>query len=206
MTLTIYGIARSRAVRTLWMAEELGIPYQHDPVAFGPEGAHKPQYRAMNPNGRIPFIDDDGLVLFESMAINLYLVRKHGGPMAPANLAEEGQMTMWTLWAATELEPKAAQAMYHTAFYPPEQRNPAIVVESLEGLKAPLAVMEAALVKGGGWLVGGRFTVADANVFGCMFYLRFNPDALAPYPAIRAWQASIQARPAWQAALKLRGD
>ncbi len=67
----------------------------------------------MNPNGHIPSIEDDGLVLHESLAINLYLARKHGGPLAPKNVAEEGQMSMWALWAATEVESNALNVLYN---------------------------------------------------------------------------------------------
>jgi len=204
--LKIYGVARSRTIRTLWMAAELGIPYEHVQVAVGAEGSRKPEYMRLNPNGSVPFIDDDGVILWESLAINLYLARKHGGPLAPANLAEEGQMTMWSLWAATGVEPHASQAMYHTQMYPAAERDPKVVQQSLEKLKEPLSVLEGALGKGGGHLVGGRFTVADLNVAGVVFYLRFNPEALADKPGIRAWHAAALARPAAKKAFALRGD
>jgi glutathione S-transferase len=150
----------------------------------------------LNPNGRIPFIEDKGLILWESLAINLYLGRKHGGPLAPANLAEEGQMTMWSVWAVANVEPHALQVRYHTSISPPDQRDPRLVHQALETLKAPLGVLEGALANGGGHLVGGRFTVADLNVASVIFYLRFNPEALADKPTIQAWQAAALARPA----------
>jgi glutathione S-transferase len=206
MALKIYGVARSRTVRNLWMAAELGIPYEHVQVAVGAEGSRKPEYLRLNPNGGVPFIDDDGLILWESLAINLYLARKHGGPLAPANLAEEGHMTMWTLWAAAGVEHHASQAMYHTNAYAPDKRDPNVVKASLEALKEPLGVLEGALAKGGGHLVGRRFTVADLNVAGVIFYLRFNPEALADKPGIRAWHAAALARPAAKRAFALRGD
>jgi glutathione S-transferase len=59
--------------------------------------------------------EDDGLVLHESLAINLYLAKKHGGPLAPTNLAEDALMTMWTLWAATEVESHALTETEHSA-------------------------------------------------------------------------------------------
>jgi glutathione S-transferase len=206
MALKIYGVARSRTLRTLWMATELGLQYEHIQVAVGAEGSRKPEFLKLNPNGEVPFIDDDGVVLSESMAINLYLARKHGGPLQPASVAEIGQALMWTLWAATGVERHAANCMYHTAMYSPAERNPAVVKESLEALKGPLAVLEAALAKGGGTLIGGRFTVADLNVVCVMFYLRHNPEAIADKPAIRAWYAASLARPAAKQAFALRGS
>jgi len=196
MALKIYGVAQSRTIRTLWMAAELGVPYEHVQLLAGADGSRRPEYMRLNPNGSVPFIEDDGLILWESLAINLYLARKYGGPLAPANLAEEGQMTMWSVWAVANVEPPALQVRYHTSMYPPERRDPKVVQQSLEKLKEPLGVLEGGLVNGGGHLVGGRFTVADLNVAGVIFYLRFNPEALADKPTIRAWQAAALARPA----------
>ncbi len=88
MALKIYGVARSRAFRTLWMAAELGLPYEHVKVDFADGGTRQPAYLAINPNGHVPAIDDDGFRLWESMAINLYLAKKYGsgslGALSPA--------------------------------------------------------------------------------------------------------------------------
>jgi glutathione S-transferase len=206
MTVTIHGIARSRAIRNIWMAYEAAIPFEHDQVGFGEQGCRSAAYLAINPNGHIPALTDGGLVVWESLAINLYLAKKSGGPLAPANLAEDGLMTMWSLWAATELEPMAGQALYNSIAYAPEKRDPAKVTVALEALKAPLAVLEKALVKGGGYLVGKRFTVADLNLVCVVFYLRGTPQALADKPAIRAWYEAGLARPAALQAWALRGE
>lgn len=206
MTLTIYGIARTRTSRVLWMAEELAVPYSHVPTPISDEGTRAPAFRALNPIGRVPTIDDDGLVLFESLAINLHLAKKVGGPLAPRDLAEDSLATMWTLFAATELEPNAHEVLVHTHNRPPEARDAAARDAALAALARPLAALEDALAAGGGHLVGGRFTVADLNVACVLFYLRAWPDALAPYPAIAAfWQAATQ-RPGYRAMLRLRGD
>ena len=76
----------------------------------------------------------------------------------------------------------------------------------MENARAPLLVLEGALVRGGGFLESGRFTVADLNVACCVFYLRMNPEALVDKPAIREWYAVSMARPAAKAAFALRGD
>ena len=122
--LTIYGVYRSRASRNIWLAHELGLPFKHVPVmqlyrlpdakaADATLHTKSPAFLKVNPNGHIPSIDDDGLVLHESLAINLYLAKKHGGPLAPADVAEDGEMGMWSLWAATEVEPHALNVLYH---------------------------------------------------------------------------------------------
>src|SRR5260370_13967299 len=114
MKLKIYGIPRSAAIRTLWMAHELGILFELVEVPPGAEGSRKPEFLRLNPNGQVPCIDDDGLILWESLAINLYLAKKHGAPIGPANLAEDGQMTMWSFWSVTEIEPNATTVLYNS--------------------------------------------------------------------------------------------
>ena len=81
--LRIYGSARSRATRTLWMAEELGLKYEHFDYAPRSPATRTPEYLALNPNARVPTIDDDGFVLSESMAINLYLAKNMGNSIRP---------------------------------------------------------------------------------------------------------------------------
>ncbi len=205
MALTVYGIARSRAIRVLWLLKELGAQYTHVEMGFGPEGSGSAEFRRINPNGQVPVIDDDGVVLSESLAINLYLAKKFGGPLAPADLGEDGRMTMWALWSVLEIEAQAAPIMYNTSFYPPEQRNPAVVEAAIARLQAPLAVLEAHL-SAHGHLVGGRFTVADLNLIGCLFYLRFTPQVLAERPATLAYYQAGLARPGARAAFALRGE
>ena len=87
--LRIYGSAKARALRVLWMAGELGIPYEHkDWLPRSPE-TRTLEFHALNPNYRVPVIDDDGFVLSESMAINFYLAKKHKSPLYPADLRHE---------------------------------------------------------------------------------------------------------------------
>src|ERR687898_3309911 len=90
--LRLYGAARSRAVRTLWMLGELGLDYDHkDYLPRAPE-TRTPEFRALNPNGSVPVIDDDGFVLSESMAINLYLAKKYESPLYPSDPRNEARL------------------------------------------------------------------------------------------------------------------
>ena len=74
----LYGVPRSRAMRSLWMLEEVGVPYENVKTMFGPTGSRTPEFLRINPNGHIPAMVDGDLVLWESLAINLYLARKYG--------------------------------------------------------------------------------------------------------------------------------
>ena len=87
--LTIYGAARSRGVRVLWMAGELGLSYNHKNWLPRAPETKTPEYRVLNGNGRVPTIDDDGFILSESMAINFYLAKKHKSPLYPSDPKNE---------------------------------------------------------------------------------------------------------------------
>lgn len=202
--LTIYGVYRSRASRNIWLAEELGIPFKQVPVIqhyrtvpAGMMHTQSPEFLKINPNGLIPSIDDDGVVLHESLAINLYLARKHGGPLAGANVAEEGEIAMWSLWAATGVEPHAINILYHRLGNPSGVKDPKIADAAVESLKGPFAVLENALAKSG-WLVGDRFTVADINAAEIVRYAQAAPELFEAAPKVKAWLAACQARPAFK--------
>lgn len=202
--LTIYGVYRSRASRNIWLAEELGIPFKQVPVIqhyrsvpAGMLHTQSPEFLKINPNGLIPSIDDDGLVLHESLAINLYLARKHGGPVAGATVAEEGEIAMWSLWAATGVEPHAINVLYHRLGNPTGVKDPKIADAAVEALKGPFAVLDKALAKSG-WLVGDRFTVADLNTAEIVRYAQPAPELFETAPRVKAWLAACQARPAFK--------
>ena len=212
--LTIYGVYRSRASRIFWLAGELGLSFKHVPViqayrlrdptaADAPLNTRSPQFLKINANGHVPCIEDDGVLLCESLAINLYLARKHGGPLAAANLAEEGRMLMWALWAATELEPQALNVLNHRAGYAEGKRDAKIAAAAVEALGAPFAVFEQALA-GGGFAVGERFTVADLNLAEVFRYAMPAPELFAVAPRVTAWLAACQARPAFRAMMARR--
>ena len=194
MALTIYGQSGSRAVRALWMAEELGLDYEHVPTTFTVD-AKTPEFRAINPNGRIPTIVDDGHMIGESMAINLHLARKHGGPLAPANAVEETDATYWSFWVMTEVEKTLLQAMFHATGFLGMEKNPDLVAKNLALLELPLSVLNAHL-EGRDYLIGDRFTVADLNVSSIMLFAPPGADAFGAYPNVQAWVELCHSRPA----------
>ena len=191
----IFGSMRSRASRCAWAAEETGVAYE---LVAVPD-TRAPDYLAINPNGHVPTMQDGDLTLFESLAINLYLARKSGGALAPANLAEDGLMTMWSFWAMTEVERHALDVVMHTVGFPPEKRDAAVVTKALGALDKPLKILDDALAAGGGHLVGGRFTIADLNVCAVVMWLRGAPSEFhAKYPHVGAWILKARERPARQ--------
>jgi glutathione S-transferase len=194
----LYGVTRSRALRCRWMLEELGVPYEQVPVGFADGGTRKPEFLKVNPNGHIPALDDDGVVLFESLAINLYLARKYDGGKGlwPASIADEGRLYQWSLWAMTELEEPTLTALMHKLILPEAQRDAAKAANAIERAAKPLSVLDGALA-GRGHLLGDAFTAADLNVAGVMSFARLAKIDLAPTPNVKAWVERCWARPAF---------
>ncbi len=131
--LRIYGIARTRAFRALWIAEELGLDYEHLPIEIGGDGARAPEFLAINPNGRLPVIVDDDFVLFESLAITLYLAKKHAnGTLYPATLEGEAKAWQWSFWAIAEVDRGVNIWSLHAVRLPPAERDAALRDEALQ--------------------------------------------------------------------------
>jgi glutathione S-transferase len=193
----IYGIPQSRAARCLWMARELGIPHENVPVHFKAT-KESPELVKANPNARIPALEtEDGFTLFESMAINLYLARKHGAAsgIAPASLEEEAIATQWSFWVMTEIEKPLLLILLHTVGMAPAE--PAALEKAQAELQRPLGVLDRELA-GQEWLMGGRFTVADLNVACVLAWAKGAKLDLAAFPHVAAWLGRCLKRPAFK--------
>ena len=207
MALKIYGVARSRAFRILWMAEELGIPYEHVKVDFADGGTRRPDYLAINPNGHVPAIDDNGFRLWELMAINLYLAKKYGsgaGGLYPQSLEDEARAWQWSFWGMTEVE-RFALTVLLNRIGPEDRRDAAAADESERALATPLKVLDAAVTTTP-YLLGQRFTVADLNVAGILVWARQARVNLADFPKAEAWLKSCHDRAAAQKARQLQRE
>ncbi|MBX9775141.1 MAG: glutathione S-transferase family protein [Xanthobacteraceae bacterium] len=200
--LRIYGIARTRAFRALWVAMELGIDYEHIPLEIGSAGARTAEFLAVNPNGRLPAIDDDGFVLWESLAITLYLAKKHSlGRLYPATPQAEAKTWQWTLWALNEVDRGVNIWSLHAIRLPPEDRDPAKLAEALKVIERPFKVLDEALVEQP-YLIGDGFTVADLNVAAVIS--RAIEMDLSATPRLGDWLRRCLERPAALEARRLR--
>jgi glutathione S-transferase len=200
--LRIYGIARTRAFRALWIAGELRLDYQHLPIEIGEAGARAPEFLSLNPNGRLPFIVDEGFVLFESLAITLYLAKKHSrGHLYPTSLRDEAKAWQWSFWAISEVDRGVNIWSLHAVRLPPTERDAAKREEALAVLAAPFRVLDAA-VAAHPYLLGDEFTVADLNVAAVIS--RAVGMDLSAVPHLKDWLARCLQRPAARAALALK--
>jgi glutathione S-transferase len=200
--LRIFGIARTRAFRALWVAAELDLDFEHLPIEIGEAGARAPEFLAINPNGRLPFIDDDGFVLFESLAITLYLAKKHSlGKLYPASLQDEARAWQWSFWAISEVDRGVNIWSLHAVRLPPGERDAAKREEALKVIAAPFKILDAAVTKQP-YLLGNEFTVADLNV-AAVISRAIDMD-LSAVTNLKAWLMRCLERPAARAALALK--
>jgi glutathione S-transferase len=183
------------------MAGELGIAYEHkDWLPRAPE-TKTPEYRALNGNGRVPTIDDDGFVLSESMAINFYLAKKHRSALFPADAKNEALALQWSLWETDRLDRQIVEHGRHSAGLPAAERKPEIAEKSWNEIAAAFDVLETALTKSK-WLAGPEFSIADLNVAGAL--IRALALDLGKWPHVQAWLHSCWERPAAQKARAMR--
>ena len=193
--LTLYGSTASRAHRVLWMLKELGVPFEHIQTNFMDGSTHTPQFLAVNPNGRVPALNDSGLLLCESLSINLYLAKKYGGPLAPIGLTEETLATQWSFWVTTEVEKPLLFASANRVLFKEGSRDEDQALMAIAKLNRPFKVMDAMLAKQN-YLLGERFTVADLNVATVMDLAPQCGIALDEWPHVKAWHEQCLARDA----------
>jgi len=200
--LRLYGSARSRGLRPLWMLGELGIAYEHkDFLPRSPE-TRTPEFVALNPNSRVPVIDDDGFVLSESMAINLYLAKKHASPLYPADPKNEALAWQWSLWETDRLDRQIVNYVRHSSELPADQRKADVAQAMWAEIVPAFDVLETALTKSA-WLAGPAFSVADLNVAAALF--RALSLDLGKWPHLHAWLNRCWERPAAKKARAMRG-
>lgn len=154
--ITLYGSARSRASRSLLALEEFGLPYEHQPLRPWERPSDLATVQEINPNTRVPVLRDGDLLVWESMAVNLYLGDRYGGPIWPDDAAKRARLYQWSVWSQTSLDVAARHRARVGGDVPVRARAEA---ERL----AALAILDRALAAQS-YLLGETFTLADLNV------------------------------------------
>jgi glutathione S-transferase len=196
----LHGTSRSRSARSLWALEELGVPYEHLPMPT--TDAKSPAHLKLNPNGHVPVLEDDGAVVWESMAINLYLADKYGkNSLWPSEPAGRAEAYKWSFFAMTEVEPHLVTIMRNRVMNAPENRDEKAAQAAVEALKSPLNALEESL-KGKEYLLGKNFMIADLNVAAVMSWIPMMKLDLSAWPNVAAWLQKCLGR---EANKKVRG-
>jgi glutathione S-transferase len=190
----LYGIPGSRALRSMWAIEEVGVEYELVETHFMGD-SKKPEYLAINPNGRVPALVDGELTLFESMAINLYLANRYSDDLWLQSESDQALATQWSFWGITEIEPHLIEILLYELMLPEPQRSPERVAAAKKGILRPLAVLEAHL-DGRDHLLGGGFTIADLNVASVLSMSAMVGYDVSPFARTTEWLGRCTARPA----------
>lgn len=194
--ITLFGNNRSRATRNLWVLEELGVDYKRDLVNHTTGETKNPDFLAINPGGKVPALTDGDVVMYESLAINLYLAMTYGqGSLWPDDAAGQAGCLQWTMFSATEVEPHSVGALIELIFKPEAMRDEAAAHAHLAKMPSSLSVLEKSLGSTP-YLLGDKFTVADINVACVVNSLNMVGFDFSPYPKIITWLKLCTGRPA----------
>src|SRR3954462_4788241 len=201
--LKLYGFARvnkmargkTRDLRVLWTLEEIGLPYEIVGMDHPNHDLDTPAYRALNPFGQIPVIDDDGVVVSESGAILLYLARK-SGKLMPHDLAGEAQVLRWSFTALTTIEVPVL-SLWFVDLCGGKGTKPSEALNDWSAMR---------LKQLDGWLEGRQFIATDDFTVADILMTHVlgggtDQELLKPYANILAYRARCNARPAWKKTL-----
>jgi len=197
--LKVWGRINSINVqKVLWVLEELQLPHARVDAGMAFGVVNEAFYKQMNPNARVPTIDDDGFVLWESNAIVRYLAAKHGaGTLYPTDLRTRADSERWMDFASIHLNPAMGPAFLGLVRTPAEQRNMAQITASAEATAQQFQVLEQGLGDRD-YVAGSHFTMGDI-VAGVNVYRWYALDVKRPaLPRIEAYHARLQQRPAFR--------
>jgi glutathione S-transferase len=200
--LTIYHAPRSRSLRVVWLAEELGLPYRLHTLEMFSDAMKAPDYLRIHPLGKVPAIDDEGFVLWETTAILSYLIGRYSdGALLPPRETQAGARALqWMEFGENSLTVIMGEIAAHSGPIPEKWRVPALVDRGRAIAPNLVAIVEEAL-GGGPYVLGERFSAADIMLgfgLGIARYLEFVSDAT---PRTRDYLERLTARPAYQRAV-----
>lgn len=188
----------SRDLRVLWALEELGLPYRLHPLDFARGELKSPEYLRVNPFGKIPSIDDDGFVLFESAAIVLHLAEKSGN-LLPADREGRTSATQWAFAAVNTVEPPMVELFTQDHFAAGEawakEHRPALMAN----VQQRLATLDAVLDQRP-YVLGGAFGAADILLSAVLRLVQHTP-LLAEAKHVAAYKERCESRPAFRKVL-----
>lgn len=190
----LYGTPPTRALRVIWLLNELGLEYERCPVDFMKGEAQRPAFLDLNPAAKVPVLVDGDVVLTESAAIQLYLAEKHSeAGLIPEALDDRAQMYRWIFFLVTEIEQPLWRIARHTAIYPEDKRLPQDIALARQDCLAMVAVLERHMA-GREFMAGDRLSVADFNAAYTLDWAN-TAQMLDDAPQLRAYLAKMYARP-----------
>lgn len=183
--------------------EEAGLPYEPVPVDTRTGAQFDPAFLAINPNGKVPAIDDDGVIVFDSNAILLYLAEKTGQFLPPETKSSRAELLSWLMFVATGVGPFSGQAVHFKHFAP--EKVPYANTRYQFEAQRHFSILDDRLAKNS-YMVGDRYTIVDMDVWGWSRMVPFvlGDDAWEKFPNLKRLFDEISARPAAVRAIALK--
>jgi glutathione S-transferase len=197
--ITLYASPHSPNSRKVhWALEEMGVPYTYKNVDLMKREQKQPDFLKLNPNGRVPVIDDDGFILYESNAILWYLADKHGhGVIVPDDVSERALIDQWMWWQASDFGPGIGRPwLMKLRERFGQALDAARHKEHLETATAPIALLENHLASHS-YVVADRFSIADIALAESYGLADAAGISRAELPHLNAWHARLAERPAF---------
>lgn len=196
----LYGHPYSPNSRKVHFAiEECGVTYEYHTVDLTAGAQKQPDFLALNPNGRVPVIDDDGFLLWESNAILWYVADTYGqGKLVPADPKKRALIDQWMWWQYSDLGPACGRPWimkFYARFGRPLDADQH--AKLCEDARTPLALLDASLA-GRRWLLGDTFSIADISLSEHAGLCGEAGISLEPYANVRGWLGRVAERPAFQ--------
>jgi len=204
MSITLWGRLNSGNVqKAVWALEELELPYEHIPLGGSFGGNSAPDYLALNPNGLVPTLRDGDLVIWESHAVVRYLSAQYGsGLLSPVDPAARAVVDQWTDWTATTFQPAWISVFWQKVRTPAAEQDAGAIDRAVAATNRCFEIMNARL-RVAPYLGGDTLTYADI-VAGVALYRWTSMDiAHADLPAVAAWHARLNTRPAFRKAVNV---
>ncbi len=198
----IYGSPKSSAGRCFWLLEELNLKYERMPIDMRAKEHKSENFLKLNPNGKVPCLIDDQFVIWESMAINNYLVDKYKSPLQGATPEDRGLISQWSFWAILELQKPLIEAFIQKVFVPEDRRDQLVIDNAINTTKPLLALLDKYL-QNRKYMVGNNFSLADLNVASVVNLTSAIEMDIKSCTNVSSWAQSCQDRPAFQKVMQL---
>ena len=199
MSLVLYWHPMSSATPIACALAELGVPHERIKIDIRSGEQRKPDYLALNPNGKVPTLTVDGAPMFEALAIHLWLGERYGverGLWPKADTPERLQAMSWCAWSYVTYG--AVLVRLQVAAHGEEPlRSVAHAEAAREGLNQLLALLDARLARQP-WMLGADYSLADLVVGSVIGYSVYIGAPVSSHPHVQAWLGKVQARPAMQ--------
>lgn len=188
----------SNVQKAIWCCEELGLAYEREDIGGKFGRNREPEYLALNPNGTVPTIVDDGFVLWESNAIVRYLAAKYGaGKLYPNDPQTRGLADRWMDWQLSVVNPAITPVFFGLIRTPPEKRDRTAIDAARDKLAAAMKILDGYLAKSD-YVAGSSLTMGDIPI-GIMTYRWYTLEIKREdFPNLKRWYDRLAKRPAFQ--------